>query len=225
MTETTILLADKRLLFREGLAKLLADYPGLRVLGTCSSGNECIQRVEELKPDVVLLDTELEDCDYMQVVWKIGELQFQTRIIILTHSEEKHDLLNALRIGAKAYLSKNITLEQLLGAIHSVQQGDVVVSSPMASKMLEEFDQSKHLVNSKASEFSFKLSPQELKVLSLVAKGYTNREIAEALFISDNTVRSHLHRIMQKLEVSNRQRAMVFAIEKGILSRDTWAQH
>ena len=100
----------------------------------------------------------------------------------------------------------------------------MVESVPMASKMLEEFNKSVYSVDAKASNLPFELSRQEPKVLEPVAKGNTNREIANILFISENTVRSHLHRLMQKLEVSNRQRATAFALEKGILPRGTWAQ-
>jgi DNA-binding NarL/FixJ family response regulator len=137
-------------------------------------------------------------------------------VIVLTHSEEDKDLFAALRVGAKAYLSKFITTENLLQAIEQVQTGEVIISPPMAAKLIEEFTQLEEAKEEAIRRNDTNLSPREMEVLALLSKGKTNRQLAEELFISENTVKVHLRNIMEKLNVRNRQQVIVRALEKGL---------
>lgn len=214
-----VLLADKREIFREGLANILGGKPDFEVVATCSSGLECIQKATALEPDVVILDTEISECDCIEAIQCINGLLPAVRILILTHSEKERDLFSTLKAGATAYISKDACVKDLIETISRVHLGEVVITPPMAAKLINEFalwEESKEVEQQKCDT---NLTEREAEVLSLVAKGATNKEIGSALFIAVNTVKVHLSRILEKLQVRNRQQAAVLAIEKGIVSK------
>ena len=221
MEKIKVLVVDKRELFREGLAKILEREPNIELVSTCSTGLECIQKATELKPDVILLDTEILECDHIEATRCICELLPETGIIILTHSEEAHDIFPALKKGAKAYMTKDVKVEDLIGAIVRVNAGEVLISPPMATKLLEEFALLSEVKETAQPKYNAGLTRREREVLTLVAKGTTNREIASILFITENTVKVHLSSILGKLHVQNRQQAAAMAIEKGIVDTVT----
>ena len=218
MEKIKVLVVDRRELFRQGLAFILEREPNIRVVFTCSSAHEGIKKASELNPDIILLDTELSDCDCVEAPRRICELLPETRIIILTHSEESHYLISALRIGARAYISKDVKVEDLIRTIAGVYDGEVIISPPMAQKMLEEFKRSVQSEEAVQVKDAFSLSPREKEVLSLVAKGASNRELANALYITENTVKVHLRKIMGKLHVRSRHQLADLAADKGIVS-------
>lgn len=218
MEKIKVLVVDAREIFREGLVKILERQPNLQVVGTCSTGRQAIGKASQLKPDVVLLDTEISNCEFVEVTRRFYELLPETRVIILTHSEENRDLFSAIRAGAMAYLTKDIKVEDLIRNITRVHAGDVIISPPLASRLIGEFsllEESKALTEKKVK---IGLSKRELEVLSLVVRGATNRDIAKDLFISENTVKVHLSKILEKLHVNNRQQAAILALEKGVIS-------
>jgi len=216
-----VLLADKRELFREGLAKILESEPNIEVVSTCSSGVECIQRTSELNPDVILLDTEISECDCIEAIQCINKQSSAPRIIMLTHSLEDQDLFSSLKAGARAYISKDTKVEDLIGTITRVSVGEVIITAPMASKLLQEFVLLEESKDEKRQKYDVSLSEREAEVLALVAKGRSNREIAGALFITVNTVKVHLSKILEKLHVRNRLQAAALALEKGIVPKVT----
>lgn len=201
-------MVDKRELFREGLAKVLSGRPGIEVVGTCNSASRAIEKTKELQPDIVLMDTELEE-GYVEAIQGISGAFPNTAILILTHSEESDDLLSAMRAGARGYISKNQTINDLVTAISVVAGGGVIISPEMATKMLGEFTAltghaARGLLNNGVN-----LSAREQQVLRLASAGATNKEIASQLFISENTVKSHLRSIMEKLHVRSRVQAAI----------------
>lgn len=218
MLKIKVLLADKRGIFREGLAKILAGEPDIKVVSICSSGLECIRKATELKPDVVILDTEISECDCIEATQCINKLPLAPRILILTHSEEDRDLFSTLRAGARAYMSKDVMAKDLIKAITRVHLGEVIVTPPMAAKLISEFALLEESKEAGQRKYGTSLTEREVEVLALVAKGATNKEIGSALFIAVNTVKVHLSRILEKLHVRNRQQAAALAIEKGIVS-------
>jgi len=208
-----LLLVDKREVFRRGLAKLLEDEPQFQVVGMCSAVSEVAERAGELLPDVVLTDIGGLECKGTETVQYICKLWPKARVITLTHSENKYDLILSCRAGVSGYISKDITVEHLIKAISLVADGEIVISPPMAVELLQEF---KSLEASKAEvEDNAGLSQREKEVIALVAKGATNREIAATLFIAQNTVKVHLRNILEKLHVHNRQQAIALALGKG----------
>jgi len=211
-----LLLVDKREIFLEGLARVLADKPGIEVVGKCLSGSEAIEKASEVRPDVLLIDTELPEGECVETTRSICQILPSTRVLVLTHSEADHDLFSTIRAGARGYISKDIGVDNLIKALTLVARGEVIVSSPVAEKMLAEFFSLKGDHESKPRDIDINLSEREKQVLAMLAKGASNKEIAEALFIAQNTVKVHLRNIMEKLHVRGRLQAAMLAQEKGV---------
>lgn len=219
MTKVMLVLENKSEIFCGGLAKLLESEPDIKVACTCRTGLEAIESAHKHQPDVILIDTGLPECSGVKVVQRIHEGLPKTNIIVLTHSEAEANLISVARAGAKAYLSKNISIKSLIKAIILVAEGGVVVFPLMAARLLAEFN---FLEEGKdAAKLAILLSKREQVVLSLVAQGFTNREIATTLVISENTVKVHLRNIMGKLHAHTRQRAVSLVGGKDLLPRVT----
>ena len=166
---------------------------------------KAVESAHKHQPDVILIDTGLPECSGVEVVQRIHEELPKINILVLSHSETD-DLISAVRTGAKAYLSKDISINNLIKAIFLVANGGVVVSPPMAARLLQEFS---FLEEGKdATKLIALLSKREQTVLSLVAQGFINREIATTLVICENTVKVHLRNIMEKLHAHTRQQAV-----------------
>ena len=211
-----ILLLDKREIFREGLARVLNDQPGMRVVGTCASVSECIEKARQLQPDVTIIDTELEEQGAIRTTSQLHELMPDTGVLILTHSESERDLLGTIKAGARGYITKDSSLSDLVKAINIIADGGILISPPMASKMLQEFSSLETTKKARIEEDKWKLSNREREVLSLLADGANNKTIAESLLITENTVKVHLRNIMEKLHVQTRLQAALMAKGKGL---------
>ena len=221
MDRIKVLVADAREIFRKGLAKILERQPELEVLGTCATGLQAIEKVRQLKPDVILLDTEITDCDYLEAIRRCHELILQAHIIILTHSVQESDLFSAIAAGVSAYLTKDVQVEDLIRDIIRVHGGDVIISPPLAARLIEEFRLLGEKKKTEKKKEPLGLSKRELEVLSLVAEGAPNKKIANTLCISENTVKVHLSNILEKLQVNTRQQAAIIALEKGAIYKKT----
>jgi DNA-binding NarL/FixJ family response regulator len=209
------LLVHKREIFREGLSRLLASQPGMEVVGACGSGTEAIEKVSQLEPDVIILDTEIEGGS-PDVVCRIRKaLPNTAQILMLTHSEENIELFDALKCGARGYLTEGATISDLVKAVNIIAEGGVIISSPIASKMLEELSSLSTAEETKPADYGLQLTKREKEVLSLIGMGATNREIANNLSIAENTVKVHLRNIMDKLQVQSRLQAALMARDKG----------
>lgn len=219
MAKIRLVLADKEEIFREGLAKLLESEPDIELACTCRTGLEAVESAHKHQPDIILVDTELPECSGVEVVQRIHEELSKTNIIVFSHSETDADLISAVRAGAKAYLSKDIKIKTLIEAITFVAEGGVVVSPPMGARLLQEFNLLEE--GKDPTKLITLLSKREQAVLSLVAQGFTNREIATTLVISENTVKVHLRNIMEKLHAHTRQQAVSLVGGKGLLPRVT----
>ena len=211
MTKVKILLADKCGIFRDGLVKLLEHEQSMEVVCTCRTGLEAVETATEHQPDVILIDTELSECSGIEAIQRIHERLPKTAILVLTCSELNDDFFSAVKAGARAYISKDISIENLIKTVILVAEGEVIVSPPMAVRLLAEFNLLKeHEDAAKLGDITL-LSKREQAVLSLVAQGFTNREIATTLCISEHTAKVHLRNIMEKLHAHTRQQAVVLA--------------
>jgi DNA-binding NarL/FixJ family response regulator len=216
-----VIVADKNEVYREGLARLLQSTPNIEVVSVCSTGLEVIECASKYQPDVILLDTELSNCGYMQAIRLINQRAPKINIIILTFSESERDFLSAVKMGITGYLSKDISLTNLVKMITLVKEADIVIFLRSVSKIITELETVHTGSIPRRSGGSDSLSTREKEVLTLVSKGFSNKDIAAKLFISENTVKVHMQKILDKLHAKNRQEAAAWAIAKGSILRNS----
>ncbi len=212
-----VLVVDDHALFRRALIALLSSDKQLRVVGEVSNGERAIQVTEELSPNIILMDIQMPGCGGLEATRRIREKGFSGGILMLTVSDKDDDLFAAIKAGANGYLLKNAEPEELIYAIAHVARGEAIISPVMATKLLGEFTS---LAQKKAQRIAQEtaLSPREEEILKLVAGGASNKEIASTLFISENTVKTHLRNIMGKLHLKNRYQAVAYAARGGLIS-------
>ena len=213
-----VLVVDDHTLFRRGITAVLANQDGLEVVGEAADGLEAIEKAREISPDVILMDLNMPRCSGLEAIQALQAEMPQINILVLTVSEMETDLFAAVKFGATGYLLKKVEPDELVSAILHIAQGEVIVSPLMATKLLTEFkDLSAGAKRESVEKADADLSPREGEVLQLVAQGATNKEIAESLFIAENTVKTHLKNIMEKLHLANRSQAAAYAIKRGIV--------
>ncbi len=218
MDSIKVLVVDDHTLFRRGICAVLANREGLEVVAEASDGLEAIEKTKEIKPDVVLMDLNMPRCSGLEAIQALQAEMPQVNVLVLTVSEMEADLFAAMKFGARGYLLKKTEPEELFHAILHISQGGVIVSPLMATKLLDEFkDIAAGAKKESAEKVDANLSPREGEVLQLVAQGATNKEIAGALFISENTVKTHLRSIMETLHLANRSQAAAYAVKKGLV--------
>ena len=218
MDSIKVLVVDDHTLFRRGIAAVLANQEGLEVVGEAADGLEAIEKAKEVTPDVILVDLNMPRCSGLEAIQALQAEMPQVNILVLTVSEMETDLFAAVKFGARGYLLKKAEPEELLHAILHIARGGVMVSPLMATKLLTEFKElTAGVEREPVAEADADLSPREGEVLQLVAQGATNKEIAESLFISENTVKTHLKSIMEKLHLANRSQAAAYAVQRGLV--------
>ncbi len=218
MDSIKVLVVDDHTLFRRGIAAVLANQEGLEVVGEAADGLEAIEKTKEIAPDVILMDLNMPRCSGLDAIQALQAEMPQVNVLVLTVSEMEADLFAAVKFGARGYLLKKAEPEELVHAILHIARGGVIVSPLMATKLLTEFRELAAGVERKpVEEVNADLSPREGEVLQLVAQGATNKEIADSLFISENTVKSHLKSIMEKLHLANRSQAAAYAVKRGLV--------
>jgi len=217
MEPVKVLVVDDHALFRRGIVTVLANQENISVVGEANNGLEAIEKAAELAPDVIVMDLNMPQCNGLEATQVLQARMPQINILVLTVSENEADLFRAIKFGATGYILKNTEPEELVQAIAHIAQGGVIISPVMAAKLLTEFKGSATGVKAKAAvDEEAALSPREDEVLRLVAQGATNKEIADSLFISENTVKTHLRNIMDKLHLANRSQAAAYAVKRGL---------
>jgi DNA-binding NarL/FixJ family response regulator len=209
-----IMIVDDHVLFREGLSGILRSRPEFDVIGEAGSVQESIELALHLKPDMILMDWNLPDGDGAQATRSILTELPECKIIFLTVHEADEKLFAAIRSGAKGYLLKNIPSMQLVRTLLDIEAGNPALSRSMTARLMQEFARPSPGDNSQSQVFDA-LSPREIDVLHELVKGATNREIAYKLFISENTVKHHIHNLLEKLGVENRRQAANLARQHG----------
>ncbi len=219
MDSIRVLVVDDHTLFRRGIVAVLANQESLEVVGEASDGLEAIEKTREIVPDVILMDLNMPRCSGLEAIQALQVELPEINVLVLTVSEMEADLFAAMKFGARGYLLKNTEPEELLHAISHIAQGGVIVSPLMATKLLAEFkDLTTGVERESVTEANnADLSPREEEVLQLVAQGATNRQIGNSLFISENTVKTHLRNIMEKLHLANRSQAAAYAVKRGLV--------
>ncbi len=207
MTPIRIVIADDHPIFRAGLLGLLSGQEDFQIVGEAANGREAVSVVRHATPDVLLVDLQMPELDGVGAIRAIREAAPKTRILVLTTYDSDGDILRAVEAGATGYLLKDTPREELFKAIRATARGDSVLSPAVASK----------LVGRARGPLERALSGRELEVLTLVARGISNKIIGKDLRISEATVKTHLIHIFAKLGVDDRTAAVTAAIEKGIL--------
>jgi DNA-binding NarL/FixJ family response regulator len=212
-----VLVADDQAVFRRGLYVVLDAEPNIEVVAEAADGESAIAKAEELAPDVVLMDVRMPGVNGIDAARQIRELLPTTRILMLTVSDEEDDLYEAIKAGANGYLLKEISIEEVAGAINAVVQGQSLISPSMASKLLTEFSSLARQAAEKSQLPAPVLTARELEVLKLVATGMTNKDVADQLYISENTVKNHVRNILEKLHLHSRMEAVMYAVRQNLL--------
>ncbi|MEV8394366.1 MULTISPECIES: response regulator transcription factor [unclassified Streptomyces] len=205
-----VLLVDDHQVVRRGLRTFLEIQDDIEVVGEASDGAEGIARAEELRPDVVLMDIKMPGTDGIEALRKLRELDNPARVLIVTSFTEQRTVVPALRAGASGYVYKDIDPEALAGAIRSVHAGHVLLQPEVAGALLAQDEPGS------GQGRGTSLTEREREVLSLIADGRSNREIARALVLSEKTVKTHVSNILMKLDLSDRTQAALWAVRHGV---------
>lgn len=208
-----VLIADDHPAFRKGLAGMLSSVEGITVVGDAENGEDCVAAAAELKPDIVLMDLHMPVVNGIDATRRITEGLPETAVVVLTMLEEDDSVFAAMRAGARGYLLKGADQEDIVRAIRSASQGDVIFGPVIAERVREYFAGSRRADSSRAFP---ELTERELQILELMARGESNRAIAESLVLSEKTVRNHVSNIFAKLQVADRSQAIVRARESGL---------
>jgi DNA-binding NarL/FixJ family response regulator len=207
-----VLIADDQALVRTGFRKILECEPDLEVVGEAADGGEAVEAGLLLRPHVVLMDIRMPRLDGLEATRRLAG---KTRVLVLTTFDVNEYVYEALRAGASGFLLKDAPADQLVTAIRVVAAGDALLAPSITRRLIEEFAR-RPLANARPAALEA-LSPRELEVLRLVARGLSNAEIATELYVGDATVKTHVSRILQKLSLRDRVQAVVLAYESGLL--------
>lgn len=209
-----VLLADDKEVFREGLSRLLEEQEYIEVVSQCANGKQAIKDVKGMGADVVLIDSNILDCGSNEATREIKKSSPQVRVAVLTDSKNERDLFSAIESGATGYLQKDTKVEDLVKSIDLIGKGEVVVSPPLAEKLVGKFAS----MRQKEAEEPTGLTDREVEIVKLLPKGLTNKEMAETLFVTENTAKVHVKNILGKLQLRNRQQLAAYAVQKGLVT-------
>lgn len=216
MDKIRVLMVDDHALFREGLAGIIAAQSDMQVVGEASDGLEAFVKAQELKPDLILMDVQMPGMDGLKAVRQIKDVLPETVVVMLTVRDDDEKLFEALKNGAQGYLLKEIRSQDMLIMLRGAMQGEAALSPTLAGHVLTEFRRLSRRGFVRADDDSG-LTEREQQVLLRVAEGATDKEIAESLTISLNTVKTHIRNILSKLQVSSRREAAKVAKSKGLV--------
>ncbi|HPV06393.1 MAG TPA: response regulator transcription factor [Aggregatilineales bacterium] len=221
METLRIMLVDDHALFRQGVKSLLDSRPDLEVVASAANGNEAIALARECKPDVILMDIEMPDCDGIEATRQIKQELPEVKIVALTVVDDDETVFEMIKSGAQGYLLKDLEAQQLFEMLEGLRRGNPPLSGQIAAKIIEELTSPASTAEADTPEVE-PLTERELDVLRLLVDGLSNKEIAQALTVTENTVKTHLTNILAKLHVRNRIQAAVYAATHGLVDPPDW---
>jgi DNA-binding NarL/FixJ family response regulator len=217
MSTTRVLLVDDHQLFREGLANILNNQHDFEVVGEANDGLEALVKARQLNPDLILMDVSMPGCDGLEATRRIKQELPEITIVMLTVRDEDDKLFQSIRNGAQGYLLKSIPSKNMLEMLRGALRGEAAITPALGGRMLEEFRRVSQLRVADDQEPAETLTAREREVLGLVAAGSTNIEIAEKLNISIHTVKTHMRKILAKLQQDRRYEAASYALRQGLI--------
>ena len=206
-----ILVADDHPVLLDGLVAVLSTQADFEVIGQATGGSEAVQKVAELRPDVVLLDLEMPDVDGVEALKRMRDRDPDVRVIVFTAFDTDDRIMAAVQAGAQGYILKGAPRDQVFDAVRVVNSGESLLHPVVASKLL------RRVSAANASQAEPRLTPRELEVLELLAKGLQNKEIADRLVITVRTAKFHVGSLMRKLDAGNRTEAVTNAVQRGLV--------
>ncbi len=210
-----ILVVDDHAIMRDGIRALLVLQDDVEIVGEAANGNEAVERVRELSPDVVIMDIAMPGMDGLEATRRIVKKSPKVKVLVLTQYDNKEYILSAIKAGAAGFVPKRALGSELVSAIRAVYQGNSFLYPSAAAALIEDYRQ-------QAEGDSYdSLTPREREILKLIADGHTSRQIADMLFISLKTVLGHRAKIMEKLDLHNRTELIKYAMRKGLVSMDS----
>lgn len=210
----SVLIADDHSLMREGLKQILELEPDIKVVSSAANGEEAVKYAQLYKPDVILMDINMPKMNGIDALRRLKDMGIDSKVIMLTIHDAREYLYETIRIGANGYVLKDADSDTLLKAIRDVSQGKSYIQPSLSELLVKEFNSKED--KDKTSSLVDKLTKREYEVLTLIAEGLNNREIAEKLFISEKTVKNHVSNIFKKLDVSDRVQAAIFTFRNNI---------
>ena len=216
MNKIKILVVDDHAIMRDGIRALLGIHDDMEIVGEASEGKEAIERVQELVPDVVVMDIAMPGMDGLEAARRIRKKNPKVKVLILTQHDNREYILSAIKAGATGYVPKRALGSELVSAIRAVHVGDSFLYPSVATALIEDYRQ-----QADGEEPYDRLTAREREILKLIAEGHTSRQIADILFISSKTVLGHRTKIMEKLDLHNRTELIKYAMRKGLVSMDT----
>jgi len=214
---TTVVIADDQALVRDGFRVILEVETDIAVVGEAADGVEAVEEARRLTPDVILMDIRMPRLDGISATRDIVATGLTTRVLILTTFDGDDFLYDAMRAGASGFLAKDVRRNQLVEAIRTVANGDALLGSSLVRRLVEDFCSRPAPPTAGTPSGLEELTPREIEVLELVARGNTNAEIAGRLFLSEATVKTHLAHLMRKLALRDRVQAVILAYETGLI--------
>ncbi len=213
----TVIIADDQTLFREGIKDLLENEKNIQVVAEAADGREALRLVKKLRPNVILLDIKLPHMDGIEATRQIHKECPTTNVLILSGYEDEAHVMEAIQAGANGYLSKMLPAAELVNALKTFANQGVMIPQPVMSKLI---DGLRNMGTANAEASLVALTKTEIKVLALLGRGQSNKEIAASLTCSVKTIKNHLNSMFQKLSVSNRTEAVVKGIDLGLISAE-----
>jgi DNA-binding NarL/FixJ family response regulator len=211
-----VLVADDHPIVREGIRRLLELEKDIAVVAEAGDGQEVLEKMEQVKPDIILLDLRMPGMDGLAVLQALQHSKGNVRVIVLTASEDKNEWVQAMKLGCAGIVVKQTAPELIVKSIRKVNDGEIWLDSNTTAAVMRQFATAEEAAGGARARTRSPLSAREKEIVALVAQGYRNREMAEKMFISEQTVKNHLHNIFDKLGVSDRLELALYAIHKGL---------
>jgi DNA-binding NarL/FixJ family response regulator len=213
-----VLIADDQRVVREGLTLVLGLLSDVDVVGAASDGAEAVALAQDLRPDIVLMDLRMPRCDGVEATRQLRELTPETKVVVLTTYSDDRSVIDALRAGARGYLTKDAGGTEIREALRRVLSDQAVIDPAVQHHLIDAIATAPAPNPPAPQRFPNGLTPREAEVLTLIANGLSNTEIAERLFVSEGTVKSHINRLLAKIDARDRAQAVTYAFQHGLVA-------